>query len=264
MRWVPQWILPTRPLLARRKRLRVVVHRFLAEHFQPRARGQAGSRLVEANVSIAADPKNLQIDAPGLADVLFIRNAILIVMARDSSVRNMNIGWAHVDVRKEMLAHKIMKALRMCRRKSQVLIQIESHDAGKIKRSLLVKLHEMLVHAHHRAARGQSKHQFRFLAHRAGDKLRRLPADLFTVALQEYQHTAPSLYLAFLLAETGWRRNRESSILPEPPDDEIVPVRAVKSQHVHDRFALRRIDDLANAQQRIAARHAQDRKSTRL
>src|SRR5882724_9341322 len=94
----------------------------------------------------------------------------------------------------------------MRRRKSQVLIQVESHDARKIKRSFLVKLGEMPIHAHHRAACGQPKHRFRFLAHRAGDKLRRLPTDFFTVAIQEYQHAAASLYLAFLLAETGMPR----------------------------------------------------------
>src|SRR6266850_946862 len=90
--------------------------------------------------------------------------------------------------------------------KSQVFIQVESHDARKINRSFLVKLYEMLIDAHHRATRGQSEHQSRFLAHRAGDELRCLPADFFTVALQKYQHAAPSLYLAILLAETGVRR----------------------------------------------------------
>src|SRR2546426_11689482 len=116
----------------------------------------------------------------------------------------------------------------------------------------------MLIDVHHRATRGQSEHQSRFFAHRAGDELRCLPADFFTVALQKYQHAAPSLYLAILLAEAGYGGNRESSILPEPADDEIVPVPAVKPQYVHDRFSLRRIDPLANTQQRIAARHAQE------
>src|SRR6267142_3238980 len=94
----------------------------------------------------------------------------------------------------------------MRRRKPQVLIQIESYDSRKIERSFLVKLHEVPIDADHGATRCQPEHQLRILANRTGDKLSRLPADLFTVALQEYQHAAPSLNLAILLAEIGWRR----------------------------------------------------------
>src|ERR1700687_2382151 len=97
----------------------------------------------------------------------------------------------------------------MRRRKSEIFIEIESHNARKIKGSFLVQLHQVLVDAQHRATRGQPQHRFLFLAYRAGDKLRRLPADLVTVAFQEHQHAAPSLDLAFLLAETGkWRKPR--------------------------------------------------------
>jgi len=62
----------TRAFLARRKRFRVIVNRFLAKDFQPRARRQAGSRLVEADVSVAPDPKDLQVDPSHFADGLLI------------------------------------------------------------------------------------------------------------------------------------------------------------------------------------------------
>ena len=41
--------------------------------------------------------------------------------------------------------------------------------------------------------------------------------------------------------------------LPEPANDEIVPVGAVKAQHIHDGFAFGRIDELPDAQERVAA-----------
>src|SRR5260370_40294618 len=53
--------------------------------------------------------------------------------------------------------------------------------------------------------------------------------------------------------EINMRRPKKFAALPEAANDEIVPVRAVKAQHVHDRPAFGGIDDLANSQQRIAA-----------
>src|SRR5579864_4364532 len=43
----------------------------------------------------------------------------------------------------------------------------------------------------------------------------------------------------------------------EAANHQIVPVGAVKTQHVHNGFALRGINDLANTQQRLAARNGE-------
>src|SRR5258706_14831301 len=64
--------------------------------------------------------------------------------------------------------------------------------------------------------------------------------------------------------EINMRRPKGIAALPEAADDEIVPVRAVKAQHVHDRLAFGGIDDLANSQQRIAAGDGENLRDSRI
>src|SRR5438132_1119191 len=58
--------------------------------------------------------------------------------------------------------------------------------------------------------------------------------------------------------EMSMTSQRNSPALPEAANNEIVPVRAVEAQHVHDRPAFGGIDYLANAQQRIAAGNSEN------
>src|SRR2546429_6023319 len=44
----------------------------------------------------------------------------------------------------------------------------------------------------------------------------------------------------------------------EAANHQIVPVGAVETQHVHDGFTLRRVNDLANAQERFATRNGEE------
>src|SRR6266853_923292 len=64
--------------------------------------------------------------------------------------------------------------------------------------------------------------------------------------------------------EINMRRPKGIAALPEAANDEIVPVRAVKAQHVHDRLAFGGIDDLANSQQRIAAGDGENLRDSRI
>src|SRR5258708_25308936 len=64
--------------------------------------------------------------------------------------------------------------------------------------------------------------------------------------------------------ETSMGQPRNSPALPEAANDEIVPVRAVKAQHVHDRPAFGGIDDLANSEQRIAAGDGENLRASRI
>ena len=182
-----------RTLLTGRKEFCVVVQRFLAQDLQARARADAGSRLIETNVAVTPDSQKLKVDASGFPDGLFVRRAVLIVIAADGSVGNVDVARVHIDVGEEIFPHEIMKALRMSSAKPKILIKIKGYDAREIERALFVKMRELFVDADHGAARGQSQRQCRFLVYATGDELRGLAADFFVVALQDYQHAASSL-----------------------------------------------------------------------
>src|SRR5260370_3904954 len=64
--------------------------------------------------------------------------------------------------------------------------------------------------------------------------------------------------------EISMGQPRNSPALPEAANDEIVPVRAVEAQHVHDRPAFGGIDDLANSQQGIAAGDGENLRGSRI
>src|SRR5258707_13826502 len=81
----------------------------------------------------------LEIDSAGFADGFLIGGAVLIVIAANGSVGNVDVAGIHVDVREEMLAHEMMKTLRMRRGKSEIFVKIESNDAREIERTLLAK-----------------------------------------------------------------------------------------------------------------------------
>src|SRR5712691_11017442 len=73
----------------------------------------------------------LEVDASSFSDGLFVGCTILIVIAADGSVGNMNVAGIHVDAREEIFPHEIMEAPRMRRGKAEILIKIEGYDAGK-------------------------------------------------------------------------------------------------------------------------------------
>src|SRR5882762_4283398 len=141
-----------RTLLTRREEFRVVVHRFLAQDLKARAGADAGSRLVEADVAVAPDAQKLKVYSSGFSDSLLVRCAVLIVIAADGSVGNVNVSGIRVDVREEIFPHEMMKAPRMGGGKPEIFIKIKGNDAREIERALFVQMHEMFVDADHGAA----------------------------------------------------------------------------------------------------------------
>jgi hypothetical protein len=182
----------------------IVVQRLPAQDFEARAGTNAGSGLVEADVTVAADAQDLEVDAAGLADGLFIGGAVLIVIAADGAVGNVDIARIYIDAREEIFVHEMMEALRMCGGKTEIFIEIKSNDAGEIERALLVERDELFVDADHGAASGQAKRQSRFFAYRAGNELSGLKANFFGVAFQDHQHAASSLNRPFSIAVNNY------------------------------------------------------------
>src|SRR5258708_5658279 len=64
--------------------------------------------------------------------------------------------------------------------------------------------------------------------------------------------------------EISMGQPRNSPALPEAANDEIVPVRAVEAQHVHDRPAFGGIDELTNSQQGIGAGNGENLRDSRI
>src|SRR5258707_3432868 len=114
------------------ERMAIVFDRFAAERFQPGAGSEAGSLFVETDVAIATDAKNLQVDAAGSFDGLFVSLAIGVVIAGDVAVGNVDIFRSEIDIRKEILLHKKMEALRVRSRQSQIFVEIETGGSREI------------------------------------------------------------------------------------------------------------------------------------
>ena len=187
----------------------IVVQSFAAQDFEARARTDAGSGLIEADVAIAADAEKLEVDASGLADGQFVGSAVLIVIAADGAIGNVDVAGIYVDVREQIFMHEMMEALRMRGGKSEIFIEIKSNDAGEIERAVLVKSDELFVNADHGAASGQAKRQGRFFAHRTGNELSGLKADFLNVAFQDHQHAASSLNRALSVAANNYEPAKE-------------------------------------------------------
>ena len=80
-------------------------------------------------MAVAPDAQKLKVDSSSLPDRRFIRRAILIVIAPDSSIGNVDVARVGVDVRKKIFLHEMMKTLRMRGGKAEILIKIKGHHA---------------------------------------------------------------------------------------------------------------------------------------
>ncbi len=84
-------------------------------------------------MSVAADAEDLQIDAAGVLNVIFIGGAVFFVVAGDGAVGDVNVAGVDVHVRKKMFQHEVVKAVRMLGGNSEIFVEIESEHARKIE-----------------------------------------------------------------------------------------------------------------------------------
>src|SRR6059058_2467191 len=73
-----------RALFAGGEEFGVVVERFATQDFEPRSRGEAGGRLVEADVAVTANAEKLQVDSAGGANCSFSALAVTATSASTS------------------------------------------------------------------------------------------------------------------------------------------------------------------------------------
>src|SRR5687767_13563870 len=86
---------------------------YRVEHAQARAAVPHTERLVETNMSVAADPQEHDVDAARRLDVRFILTAIRFhFFNRAGPIRNVDVFLRDVDVLEEMVLHPVAIALR--------------------------------------------------------------------------------------------------------------------------------------------------------
>src|SRR5229473_2517633 len=81
----------TRALVAGRKGFGVVVKRFLPQDLQARARADTGSGLIKTDMAVAANSQKLDVNASGLSNGFFIPGAVLIIVATNGSIGNVDV-----------------------------------------------------------------------------------------------------------------------------------------------------------------------------
>ena len=103
------------------------------------AAGKAAVRLVEANVSVAADAQQLQVDAVMLLDDPVIPGALqdavgLGAVRQEASVRR------DIDMVEQILPHEAAVALGMLPGQAAVFVQIDGNRLPEIQLALLIPL----------------------------------------------------------------------------------------------------------------------------
>ena len=143
-------------------------------------------------MTVAADAKKLQVDAAGLANGVFVGFAVVVVVAADGAIGNVDVVGIDVDVGEKIFLHEMMETLRMRSGEAEVFVKIEGDNAGEIERAGFVEADEFLVNSDHGAAGGQAEGERRLAAHGAGDELRGLAADFSGVTFEDDQHAGRS------------------------------------------------------------------------
>ncbi len=89
--------------------------------------------LIESDMARSADAEDLNVDATGVANLLFVLSAMILdLLARHLAIRNMRVFRVDIEVTKERLAHEQVVALRLAPRHRVIFVEIECHDAREI------------------------------------------------------------------------------------------------------------------------------------
>ncbi len=118
------------------------------------------ARLVEADVPAAADPQNLQVDAPRPPDLLLVAGTVFLhLRMADGAVRNVDVRGRDIDVVEKNLLHPEAITVRIVRRHRKIFVQVECDDAGEIQAGFLVQADELAIQSDRRRAGGQTQHR---------------------------------------------------------------------------------------------------------
>src|SRR5262249_45830339 len=115
-----------------------VLARHRIERDQARAAMARRAGFVEADVPGAANAEDLQVDAAGPANALFVAGAIILdLLGPQGAVGHMNVLRRNVDVIEERFLHPAPVALRIVRRHGVIFVEIEGNDAREVEARFL-------------------------------------------------------------------------------------------------------------------------------
>ena len=126
---------------------------------QPGAALDGAARFVEADVTGAADAEQLQVDPARRPDLLLVGDAGGgDPLPRDGAVGKVDRGGWNIEVIEEVLPHEAVVALQRVGLHRPVLVEVERHDRLERHALLAMQPDQLVVHAHWRAAGGQTEH----------------------------------------------------------------------------------------------------------
>ena len=116
---------------------------------------EGGAGLVEADVSVASDAEDLELDA----SEVFHLGLVAFALGDDvvgESVEEVDVCGVEVDVLEEVVLHEAPVALLVVVGEAEVLVEVEGVDAGEVEFAALEALGDLVVELEGRAAGGQS------------------------------------------------------------------------------------------------------------
>ena len=142
----------------------VVVDGLLGEHLGVRAAGEGAPGLIEGDVAIGADAEELDVDAAGGLNGVFVGLAGLGDILGEP-VGHVGLGLVDVDMVEELGLHEVVVALVVLRGEAEILIEVEALAVLEGDGSGFAGFGEELVHLHRRGARGEAEDGLGVLPH---------------------------------------------------------------------------------------------------
>src|SRR5689334_2403294 len=93
------------------------------------------------------DAQNLEIDSTGVGNCILVAPTIFIdAIARDRSVRDVDVLRPDVDLREQILPHEAMVGVNALVRHRVILVEIERRDVPKAQSLLAMHANELAIH----------------------------------------------------------------------------------------------------------------------
>ena len=166
---------------------RVVAAGLLGEDAHVGARGQGAAGLVEADVAVASDAEDLDVNAAVGLDGLVVGGGagVEIIAPAVGAVRR---ALGHVDQVDEVAVDEVRVALVVVAGQAHVLVEVVGANLGKGDLTGLVAAHELRVELQRRGAGGQAEHEVRLSAVHLKDAVRCQGCDLIFVVENSNSH----------------------------------------------------------------------------
>ncbi len=165
----------------------VITERLLGEDLNPRARAERAGGLIEADVTVAAEAEELDVDAARVEDALFVAAALGVKIGRRA---NGHVGalLVDVDVAEEIFPHEIPVGLVVGAGEADILVEVERRDPAEVEALVAMQADELLVKTERSATGGEAEDGFGFFADDPGDNFRAEEAADFGIVADEDFH----------------------------------------------------------------------------